>query len=839
RRLSGRNWPGDTSGQLTQVVPLFGRLSMADQARVFRPYPHRRIVLATNVAESSVTVPGIHAVVDTGTARISRYSARSRIQRLPVEPVSQASARQRAGRCGRIGPGICIRLYSEQDFGQRDEFTQPEIQRTNLAAVILRTLHLKLGNLEEFPFLDPPRPTTIRDGYRILEELGAIRTDEQGVELTVVGQRMAGLPVDPRISRMILASIDEQASPEVLIIASALEIQDPRERPLEHQQAADAAHAEFQHPDSDFLSWLNLWDAWHENKRKLSGSQLKKWCQRNFLSWMRMREWIDVHRQLRELLSESGDKHLSRAAQLHPLSDRRNDFPSIHRSLITGLLSNLAWKSAEREFTGAGGQKLVVWPGSSLSGKPPKWLVAGELIETSRRYARTIARIQPEWVEDLAGHLLKREVSEPHWDGKAGNVMAFEKLSLWGLPIVPRRKTSLAKHDPVKSRELLIQHGLVEFGLLYGETAEQRESRFADEEHQLDSGIRSRLTPGHEVKSKSDGDRKPPWAGHFRFLKNNAEVLAELQALQAKTRQHDIMPTDDSLFSFYVEQIPSDVCDRERLKRWYQSAAADKSDLLFLTLSQFISQQQHDRSQEEFPSEWVRGELRLPLSYEMKPGQVADGVTMTVPVDALPLVTDDRMSWLVPGMVEQKVIALIRGLPKSIRHLFVPVPDTARQICDHLKFGGGSLEEHVAARLSRIGGELISAESLKGVELPDHLQMMLQVVDGSGKPLMEGRDLPKLREELNLTSHRGSAEEAISTEEQQWYRRGFKAWDFADVPASISVRRAGIELRAWPALRDDGDSVSLTLCQSPEQAQAVLKRGLRRLFHIQEASRVR
>lgn len=839
RRLSGRRWPGDVSGQATQIVPLFGRLSMADQARVFRPYQHRRIVLATNVAESSVTVPGISAVVDTGTARISRYSARSRIQRLPIESVSQASARQRAGRCGRIGPGTCIRLYSEDDFDQRDEFTQPEIQRTSLAAVILRTLHLELGHLEDFPFLDPPRRTTIRDGYRTLEELGAIHTVDAGVKLTEIGRKMARLPVDPRISRMILAAIDEQAAPEVFIIASALEIHDPRERPLEKQQAADEAHAAFQHADSDFLSWLNLWDAWHENKKKLSGNQLKKWCQRNFLSWMRMREWIDVHRQLRDLLADSGDKQLSRSAKLHPLNDRRNDFAAIHRSLMTGLLNNLAWKTAEREFTGAGGQKLVVWPGSGLAKKPPKWFLAGELIETNRRYARTVAKIQPEWVESIAEHLLKREVTEPHWDGKSGNVMAFEKLSLWGLPIVPRRRTSLAKHDPVKSRELLIQHGLVEFGLLYGETADQRESRFSDEERQLDAGIRSRLTPGRELGSQKNNVKAPPWANHFRFLQSNAEVLEELQTLQAKTRQHDIMPTDEWLFNYYEEQIPSDVCDRDRLKKWYQAGAGKQSALLCLTLEQFVSRHQHDRSQQEFPAHLVVDTLQLPLSYEMKPGQDADGVTLTVPADALPHLTEDRISWLVPGMVERKVTALIRALPKPIRHLFVPVPDTAKQISSLLQFGEGSLEEQTAAQLFRIGGEPVDVDLLKSVQLPEHLQMLLNVVDDSGNTIVEGRCLPTLRENLNTAASGTPQKDTIAAEEQQWYRGGFTAWDFADLPVSVRVRRAGIEMPAWPAIQDDGDSVSLTLCQSAAQSQAVLKRGLRRLCLIQESSLIR
>jgi len=838
RRLSGRTWPGDSPGTPTQIVPLFGRLSMADQTRVFRPYQHRRIVLATNVAESSVTVPGISSVIDTGTARISRYSVRSRMQRLPIEAISQASARQRAGRCGRIGPGVCIRLYSESDFESRDEFTQPEIQRTNLAAVILRTLSLRLGRLEDFPFLDPPRPTTIREGYRTLEELGAIRVDDDDVVLTKVGQRMARLPVDPRISRMILAAVDEQAAPEVLIIASALEVQDPRERPLEKQQAADEAHRRFRHESSDFLTWLNLWDAWHENKKKLSGNQLKKWCQRNFLSWFRMREWIDIHRQLRDLLRDSGDRDLVRAARLHPLNDRRNDYAAIHRSLITGLLSNLAWKTAEREFTGAGGQKLAVWPGSTLAAKPPKWLVAGELIETGRRYARMIARIQPEWIEGIAEHLLKREVTEPHWDGKAGNVMAFEKLSLWGLPIVPRRRTSLAKHDAVKARELLIQYGIVELGLLYGETSEQRESRFAQEEEELDAGTRSRITPGRDSRSTSNTAPQPVWAKQLRFLQVNANVLEELRQLQARTRRHDVLASDETLFQIYDQQIPNDVCDRDRLCKWYKRRAKKQPTLLQLTVDQFVAPQHQERNATDFPGELTIGTLKLPLSYELLPGAHEDGVTVTVPAEALSQLTEDRLDWLVPGMLEQKVTVLIRSLPKSLRHLFVPVPDTTRQVCTQIVFADGSLALQLAQRLSRIAGEPVPVEQLSAVELPDHLRMMVRVVDEEGKLLAEGRSLSELRSRLAESNRRPRAVPS-NPAEQQWHRSGFTSWEFDDIPVSINVERAGISIQMWPAIQDDGESVSLTLCQSASQAQAVLRLGLRRLVLIREASTIR
>lgn len=854
KRLSGMRFPGDSPKLPTQVVPLFGRLSMADQTKVFQAYQHRRIVLATNVAESSLTVPGIHYVVDTGTARISRYSARSRMQRLPVEPVSQASANQRSGRCGRVGPGICIRLYSEEDFRGRDAFTAPEIQRTNLAAVILRTMNLKLGRLDDFPFLDPPRPTTVREGYKTLEELGAIESrdasstaDQNSDEhrLTETGRRMARLPVDPRISRMILAAIDEQAVPEVMVIASALEIQDPRERPIDKQQAADEAHRQFQNSDSDFLTYLAIWDAWHEQKKKVSGNQLKKWCRQNFLSWMRMREWIDVHRQLRDLLSDSDDQKLKKAASLHPLKDRRNDFAAIHRALMTGLLANLAFKNAEREYLGAGGNKLVVWPGSGLSAKPPRWFMAAELVETSQRFGRTLARIQPEWIEPIAAHLVKREYNEPHWDSKAGNVMCFEKVSLWGLPVVPRRKTSFAKVDPQKSREMLIEFGLVSLALLYGSTEEERESDFADEEAALRSGARSRLTPGLTGRSdpNSDAFRTGPashrkgWGKDFPFLRHNVGVLEELKSLQARTRQHDLLPTEDELFAFYDRQIPQDVADRNRLKRWYQRTSRANPGLLQFHLDTFINEDQKHEGSSEFPLSIEMGCLTLPLSYQLDPGRDADGVTVSVPPEGLSQLDQNRLTWLVPGLVEQKVTELIRSLPKDLRREFVPAPDTARQIIPQLQFGVGNLLSAVSTELSKIGGTAVHPENFDLDALPDHLRFNIRLVDDKGKRIVENREVTELREALQRMVQTADETAQAAPEESQWHRRGFRSWDFADIPASITIQRAGMKIQAYPAIRDDRDSVALTLCQTINEAHATLHRGLRRLILIQEDDR--
>lgn len=839
RRLSGRRYPGDTSQRPTEIVPLYGRLSMGDQDRVFRTYPHRRIVLATNVAESSLTVPGIHFVVDTGTARISRYSARSRMQRLPIEAVSQASANQRAGRCGRIGPGVCIRLYSEQDFRSREEFTSPEIQRTNLAAVILRTIHLRLGDIEEFPFLDPPRTTTVREGYRTLEELGAITAER---ELTDIGRRMAQLPVDPRISRIILAAAEEHALSEVLPIAAALESQDPRERPLDRQQQADEAHAGFRHRDSDFLTLLAIWDAWHEMSDKLSGGQLRKWCQQKFISWLRMREWVDVHRQLKELLAESDDQSVRKAASTHALSHRRNDYAAIHRSLMTGLLANLACQTPGGEYTGTGGQKLTIWPGSALAAKGAKWLVAAELVETSRRYARTIARIQPEWIEPLADHLVTREYSEPHWDPAAGNIMAFEKVSLWGLPIVPRRKVSYARVDPVRCRELLIAHGLVEFGLLFGATDEDRNSDYAEEEELLRSGAASRITPGRSV-ARPDLDssalNRRGWGREFPFLQHNFDVLRQLEELQHRTRRHDLTPSDDALFALYDAQIPADACDRDRLRRWYQRAASRMPGLLQFDLNQFTHQSERDSHALMFPEIAQFGSMQLPLTYQLDPGHEADGVTVTVPVEGLGQLTDSRLSWLVPGLLEQKILALIRALPKSVRRHFVPAPDTAAQVANQLPFGKGDLLVATARALSQIAGESVDPGQFDLSSLSDHLKFNIRVITDDGRIVGEGRDLQQLRISLAKRHEPGATSQKPAPEELQWHRRGFTAWEFSDIPESLTIERAGLRLQAFPAIQDDLESVSLTLCQTASEARVVLRRGLRRLILLIDRKRLR
>jgi len=876
KKLSGQRFARDTPQFATEIVPLFGRLSMGDQTKVFSPCSHRRIVLATNVAESSLTVPGIRYVIDTGTARISRYSARSRMQRLPIEPVSQASANQRAGRCGRIGPGICIRLYSKEDFDAREAFTAPEIQRTNLAAVILRTINLQLGNIEEFPFLDPPRSTTVREGYKTLEELGAITPEG---ELTEVGRRMARLPVDPRISRMILAAVDEHALPEVLAIAAMLESQDPRERPVEKQQAADEAHRKFYNRDSDFLTILNLWDAWHDQQRSQSQGQIRKWCQRNFLSYMRLREWVDVHSQLKDLLADSDDPAIAKAARhlnerqserpavAPPVADRgtsvkpsvksrpetgppaegtrHNDFAAIHRALMTGLLANIGFQAPNGDFLGAGGNHLSIWPGSALAPKGAKWFVAGELVETSRRFARTIARIQPEWIEPLAGHLVSREYFEPHWDPVAGNIMVFEKVSLWGLPIVPRRKVTYAKVDPIKARDMLIQHGLVEFGLLFGDSDTDGDpgEDYDDEEEMLSRGA-SKVRPGRSSASNPSSRRKG-WVHEFPFLKHNHDVLEQLKELQAKTRSHHLMPGDETLFEFYGSQIPEECADRDRLRRWFQRTVTRNARLLQFDINQFSEESHRLEQAAMFPESAQFGAMHLPLTYQLDPGRDADGVTVTVPVEGLGQLNETRLEWLVPGLLEQKVLALLRSLPKHLRRYFIPAPDTAKLVASDLEFGRGDLLTGVATRLSQLGGERFDSREFDLSTLADHLKFNILVVDDQRKKIIEGRDLKDLRATLiqRANSVQASAEKKAaaagpSPEEALWTRTGFKAWDFFDIPEHIEIKRAGMILRSFPSLKDDGDTVSLMLCQTPEDSSRILRKGLQKLILLSERKRI-
>lgn len=837
RKLRSRNFGGGA----TEIVPLYARLSTAEQNKVFQPHKGRRIVLATNVAESSLTVPGIRYVVDTGLARISRYSARSKVQRLPIEAVSQASADQRKGRCGRIGPGICVRLFSEDDFLQRDRFTSPEIQRTNLASVVLQTLALELGPLEEFPLLDPPRPEAIRDGYNTLFELGAVDKDRK---LTPIGRQLSRLPVDPRIGRMLLAASEEGCLADMAIIAAALEVQDPRERPVDKQQAADEAHARFADPDSDFLGYLRLWDFYHRLKDSTSRSQLRKACQKNFLSELRLREWLDVHRQLLEMLEQSGLKAGKRkwraeafdesmdgplalrererergdsqpsTAQTHARGERPSDarlphsgplpvgegerrmarknrskeeqevYASIHKALLAGLLSNVALRGDTNEYTGAGNSKFFLWPGAGPFASKPKWIVAGELVETTRRYARTVARIEPEWIEPLAEHLVNRSYSDPHWDRRSGGTMAYERVSLFGLPVVLKRRVRYGRIDPVVSRELFIRHGLAEFDL----------------------------------------DCRAPFFAH------NRKLLDDIQKLATKTRRRDLIVDPHALYAFYDARLPAEAYDLHQLDRWRREAERDNPKLLFMTEADVLGEDPEPAAAEKYPDQLEIDRLRLPLRYQFEPGAENDGITVKVPQAALSQLSADRLGWLVPGLLEEKIQALIKVLPKATRRNLVPAPDVAARVARALPYAQRAFLPAVAELLSQEAGESIRPEMFDLSRLPPHLEMNVEVVDDAGKVLAVGRDLNAVREQVGATPQ-PNAPPASKT---PWHRDGVTKWDFGPLPPHVDVRRGGLTITQFPALVDAGEAAALRLAETAAQAEAWTRAGARRLFALAE-----
>ena len=757
----------------TQVLPLYARLSTSEQNRIFQTGKHRRIVLATNVAESSLTVPGIRYVIDTGTARISRYSPRLKVQRLPIEPVSRASADQRKGRCGRIGPGVCVRVYSQEDYENREEFTTPEIRRTNLASVILQAKVLGLGNVEKIPFLDPPRPDSIRDGYKTLFELGAV---DGRRELTKIGKRLAELPVDPRIARMILAANNEGCLADVLIIAAALEIQDPRERPHEKRQAADEQHQKFLHERSDFLSYLKIWDFYHELKEKLSHSKLRKACQQNFLSVARMHEWQEIYRQLRQLAS----------GRKMSITSRR-DHAAIHRALLPGLLSGVAHRTSEHEYTGAGGVKFHLWPGSGLFQKRPEWIIAGELVETSRRYGRTIASINPGWIEPLAVHLLKRNYSDPHWHIKSETVMAYEKVSLFGLPIVAKRRTSYGRNDPDVARQIFIQRALVE----------------------------------NDIRTE------------FPFVKENRAVLSELDELAAKTRKREYLVDEYSQYDFYNRRVPDDVYDVASMRRWLRKSAKSRNAELQMSLEAFGSDGSL-QPQEMFPEHVDLGSIQAPVEYNFRPGDEDDGVTLTLPVEGVNLLNTGSSGWLVPGLVEEKIVALIRSLPKSLRRLLVPAPDTAREVAKQLSFGEGDFYVQAAEQLSKVAEEPIHASNFRLETLPEHLRLNVKVVGADGEVVAAGRDITQLREQIGTQT--ASEEVPIDTE---WHRDEIVAFDFDEIPKEVIVGRGGIDVKMHPALLDAGDSTKLRLLTDAATAKHETKFGLMRLTMLAKRKALR
>ncbi|MEM7455197.1 MAG: ATP-dependent RNA helicase HrpA [Planctomycetota bacterium] len=766
KKLRGVNFPGGA----TDVLPLYARLSTAQQNLIFQPHKNRHIILATNVAESSITVPGIRAVVDTGTARISRYAPRSKVQRLPIEPVSRASANQRSGRCGRVGPGICVRLFSEEDYQQRTEFTTPEIRRTNLASVILQTLALRLGDIGTFPFIDPPHSEAIRDGYKTLFEIGAV---DDYRRLTDSGRRLARLPVDPRIGRMIFQADEENCLSEILIITSALELQDPRQRPAEKRNAADAQHEKFKNEKSDFLSLLNVWDFFHDLKESLSRSKLKLACQQNFISYSMMRQWQDIHRQLKAMASDAG---------LKP-GKRKDDYDSIHRSLLSGLLSGVALLGDRYEYTGSGGIKFHLWPGSGVFESKPRWIVAGEIVETSRRYGRTIGGVQPQWIEKLAEHLIRKHYSDPGWSRKQQTIMANEKVTLFGLPVVAARRVGYARIDPEYSRRIFIEEAL------------------ASEEVEL--------------------------TGNYDFYRHNLELLEQLKSEAAKTRDRNLVIDRYLLMRFYEENLPDAASDPATLRRMIkQDSSVNES--LKMSRADLVNDGQEQSTEDLFPDEVQVGSMHLPVKYAFEPGTGGDGATVELPVEGISQIDDMQAGWLIPGLMEARITAMIKSLPKAQRRALVPAPQTACRVVEALDVGVGSFNEAVAAELSRIAGEPLTARSFDEEKIENHLRINMRVLDNEGEVVAEGRTMAELRSQLGAEH----ADNVVEVEDNSWKADGLKDWDWDELPGEVTIQRGQTQLPAYPAIVDQESAVGLRLTDSRPASDQLTRCGLVRLFSI-------
>ncbi|MFC0099945.1 ATP-dependent RNA helicase HrpA [Micromonospora marina] len=766
----------------TEILPLYARLSTAEQHRVFAAHSNRRVVLATNVAETSLTVPGIKYVVDPGTARISRYSSRLKVQRLPIEPVSQASANQRKGRCGRTSDGICIRLYDESDFDSRPEFTDPEILRTNLASVILQMTSIGLGDVAAFPFIDPPDRRNVTDGVNLLHELGALDPAETdpAKRLTALGRRLAQLPVDPRLARMVLEGERNGCATEVVVIAAALSIQDPRERPADKQAQADQAHARFADSESDFVAYLNLWRHLRERQRELSSSAFRRMCKAEYLNYLRVREWQDIVSQLRQVLrtSDKGEGRRGVGADL----PEEIDTPKVHQSLLPGLLSHLGLKDAQKhEYLGARGAKFAIFPGSALFRKPPRWVMAAELVETSRLWGRVAGRVEPEWVEPLAQHLVKRSYSEPHWEKKQAAVMAYEKVTLYGIPIVTSRKVNFGRIDAGLSRELFIRHALVE------------------------------------------GD----WQTHHQFWRDNQKLLTEIEELENRARRRDILVDDETIFAFYDQRIPADVVSGRHFDTWWKKTRRERPDLLTFTRELLVNDGRGAVDEEDYPDEWRSDGVTLPLTYTFDPAAPTDGVTVDIPLPLLNQVPAESFDWQVPGLREELVIALIRSLPKPVRRNFVPVPDYARAALAAITPGEEPLLAALTRQLRRMTGVTVPGHAWDLGRLPAHLRVTFRVLGDDDKPVAEGKDLPALQREL-----RQEVRQVVAAAAPDVARTGLTGWSIGALPRTIEQVRAGFAVTAYPALVDEGATVGVKVFDSAAEQEAAHWAGTRRLLRL-------
>ncbi|MFG0916372.1 ATP-dependent RNA helicase HrpA [Pseudomonas fulva] len=752
----------------TEILPLYARLSPAEQQRIFQPHAGRRVVLATNVAETSLTVPGIRYVIDTGTARISRYSYRAKVQRLPIEAVSQASANQRKGRCGRVEPGICVRLYSEEDFNSRPAFTDPEILRTNLAAVILQMLHLRLGAIDAFPFIEPPDGKAISDGFNLLQELSAVNRENQ---LTPVGRQLARLPIDPRLGRMLLEGARLGSLQEVLIVTSALSVQDPRERPPERQQAADQAHAQWKDVDSDFAALVNLWRGFEEQRQALTANPLRNWCRKQFLNYLRLREWRDAHRQLALICRE-----LQLTVNKEPC-----DYPKLHKAVLSGLLSQIGHKTEDGDYQGARQRRFWVHPSSGIGRKRPQWVMAAELVETTKLYARVVARIEPDWIEPLAGHLIKKNHFEPHWEKKRGQVVAYEQITLYGLILVGRRPVHFGPIDPATSRELFIREALV----------------------------------GGEIQSRA------------KCLAANKRLLETLDALEAKARRRDILADEETLYAFYEARLPAEIHQTATFDSWYRMGSQKDPNLLIMREEDVLAREASEVTAAQYPDSLQVGQLRLPLTYHFEPNHPRDGVTVRVPAPLLPSLPGERLEWLVPGLLEAKCVALIRNLPKALRKNFVPVPDFVKAALARMTFGQGALPQALGHELLRMTGARVPDDAWdESVSLVEgHLRMNIEVVDGQGKFLGEGRDLAELTARFAAASQAALAVPGDPKSEQP-----VQAKAFSEVKPTAQQKIAGLSMTVYPALVEDNGTVREGRFSTQAEADFQHRRALQRLL---------
>jgi ATP-dependent helicase HrpA len=768
----------------TEILPLFARLSAQEQNKIFHPSGLNRIVLATNVAETSLTVPGIKYVIDPGTARISRYSYRTKVQRLPIEPISQASANQRKGRCGRVSEGICIRLYSEEDFNSRPEFTDPEILRTNLASVILQMTALGLDNIEAFPFVDAPDKRHIQDGIKLLEELGAfeiVRTKAgEKRQLTAVGRQLSQLPVDPRLAKMLLCAVSQGALHEVMIIVAALSIQDPRERPQEKQQASDEKHRRFADKKSDFLAFLNLWCYLQEQQKELSKNQFRRQCQKDFLNYLRIREWQDIYHQIRLTVREMG----------LPINSEKAEYQQIHTALLSGLLSHIGLKEADKQqYLGARNAHFAIFPNSVLFKKQPKWVMAAELVETSKLWGRMVAEIEPEWIEPLAEHLIKKSYSEPRWSKSRGAVIADEKVTLYGVPIVAARPVNYGSIDPTVSREIFIQSALVE------------------------------------------GD----WNTKHKFFKENQRLVREVEELEHKSRRRDILVDDRTLFEFYDQRIGTEVVSQKHFDTWWKKAQQKDPELLNFERSFLINDDAEQVSKLDFPNFWHQGNLKLKLTYQFEPGTDADGVTVHIPLPLLNQVEMTGFDWQIPGLREELVIALIKSLPKSYRRNFVPAPNYAQAFLSRAVPLEKPLLDTLIYELRRMTGVTVEAEHWNWEQIPSHLKMTFRVVDEDGKKIAESMNLDELK--FNLKDR---VQESISAVADDGIEQsGLHIWSFADLPQCYEQKQRGFSVKAFPAIVDEKDSVGIKLFETEFEQAVAMQQGLRRLLLLNVPSPIK